>query len=349
MAEDEERIREYEEKMQLESLKRKVSSMRYPAPERKKPKMSFSKSLSGLGAGGQGKPEPQDMQVNMQVKIKTMAKAIKLPVLVSAASKSRIEDKPWKFATKNVDECTICSNHLFSVCHPHISSVAERRAAEGETYSCCVCRTTHAKEEAAANRRVTLCSSSLHNIWKESNFNPGFHIDFDCIIGGQIHDIHATFLNQYWTETQPMDVVLACGIDNVPTDDSAADIIFSFKSLVKSIQEQNRDNRLVIATLLYAPKYCDVGVPPSRNMLEKVREVNRWIGDYNRGATGQQLDLGSHGVDGDPAEGVVVHRYSDWREPSIDRKLHFAAGVKATIATQLVEVFKGLDQEGIIC
>ena len=37
------------------------------------------------------------------------------------ASKARIVDKPWKFSTKNVDECTICSNELFSVCHPHIS------------------------------------------------------------------------------------------------------------------------------------------------------------------------------------------------------------------------------------
>ena len=45
----------------------------------------------------------------------------------------------------------------------------------------------------------------------------------------------------------------------------------------------------------------------------------------------------------------VKHRYSDWREPSIDRKLHFAAPVKAVIAGQLVAVFEGLDQEGIIC
>ena len=45
----------------------------------------------------------------------------------------------------------------------------------------------------------------------------------------------------------------------------------------------------------------------------------------------------------------VKHQYSDWREPSIDRKLHFAAPVKAVIAGQLVAVFEGLDQEGIIC
>ena len=45
----------------------------------------------------------------------------------------------------------------------------------------------------------------------------------------------------------------------------------------------------------------------------------------------------------------VKHQYSDWREPSIDRKLHFSAPVKAVIAGQLVAVFEGLDREGIIC
>ena len=61
MAEDEERIREYEERVQLETLKRwqvspefkitylirKVSMMKFPAPEKKKPKLAFSANISG--------------------------------------------------------------------------------------------------------------------------------------------------------------------------------------------------------------------------------------------------------------------------------------------------------------
>ena len=40
----------------------------------------------------------------------------------------------------------------------------------------------------------------------------------------------------------------------------------------------------------------------------------------------------------------VKHRYTDWREPSIDRKLHFSAAVKAKIASQLVGVYESLAQ-----
>ena len=152
------------------------------------------------------------------------------------------------------------------------SSIAERTKDEGgeESYSCTMCRSSHARHEQG-RRKVVIGSSTLHNIWAEAAYNPGFHIDFDCIIGGQIHDVHASFLQQYMDITEPMDIVIGCCHDNVPTPDTASDIIFAFRSLVKTIQEQNRDNRIVIASLLFAPKYCDVGIPPSRNMLEKVQ------------------------------------------------------------------------------
>ena len=48
------------------------------------------------------------------------------------ASKARIVDKPWKFSTKNVDECNICSNELFSICHPHISRCTSIICPTGE-------------------------------------------------------------------------------------------------------------------------------------------------------------------------------------------------------------------------
>jgi len=345
---DEERIREYEERLQLESLKRKVSMMKFPARENKKPKLAFSKSLSSLGSAP---PRPPALAAHtpLQLKLKSSAKATKLPeIKLSQASKSRIADKPWKFATKNVDECGICSDALFSLCHPHVSSAAERRRAEGATFPCSTCRTTHPKQEQG-KRRVLLGSSTLHNLWKEATFAPGHHVDFDCIIGGRVHDVHAAFLEQYLEEPLPMDVVLACGVDNLPTADTAGDIVFSLQSFIKSIKEQNRDNRVVVASLPFAPKYCDVGVPPSRNMVAKVRQVNTWVDGYNRAATGLELALARVGVEGDPAEGEVRHVYSDWREPSIDRKLHLAAGARAQVAASLVEVYRGLDREGIIC
>ena len=37
----------------------------------------------------------------------------------------------------------------------------------------------------------------------------------------------------------------------------------------------------------------------------KVRSVNKWIADFNREATGVQLDLGVYGIEGDPMVGEV--------------------------------------------
>ena len=37
----------------------------------------------------------------------------------------------------------------------------------------------------------------------------------------------------------------------------------------------------------------------------KVRAVNKWIEEFNREATGVQLDLGVYGIEGDPMVGEV--------------------------------------------
>jgi hypothetical protein len=42
-----------------------------------------------------------------------------------------------------------------------------------------------------------------------------------CIPGGQIHDVHYAFMAQYEGIQTPMDVVLACGVNNMPTTDTA--------------------------------------------------------------------------------------------------------------------------------
>ena len=39
--------------------------------------------------------------------------------------------------------------------------------------------------------------------------------------GGRIHDVHYAFLAQYAKLETPMDVILACGVNNMPTTDSA--------------------------------------------------------------------------------------------------------------------------------
>jgi len=230
------------------------------------------------------------------------------------------------FATKPVPECGICSNHLFSVCHPHITSLASLQSRKARDIT-----------------SILLGSSTLHNVWKSYRYKPQFLTDHDCIIGAQVHDCHASFLYQLGGWAGRLDVVIACGVNNVSTRDSASDIIFQLKSLVSSIKDLNCKNNVVIASLLYAPKYCDIRLPSHKNMLDKVREVNRWIEQYNMDETGIMLDLGKRGVEGNPMEGSsVLHRYQDWRENLVEKKLHLTQDIKDDIARELVDVFSDM-------
>ena len=105
-------------------------------------------------------------------------------------------------------------------------------------------------------------------------------------------------------------MVVACGNNNIPTTDSGQDIIIQLCSLVLSIKRQNKNNKVVLASLLYAPKYCDKSLPASRNMLDKVRTVNEWIKEFNSDETGIQFDLSKYGVMRDPSIGdEILHCY----------------------------------------
>ena len=69
-------------------------------------------------------------------------------------------------------------------------------------------------------------------------------VDFDCIIGGQIHDIHLSWNRQYKdVVTKPMDIILAVGMNNIPSGrDSAKNIVLQIKSLLKSIKRHSKKN-----------------------------------------------------------------------------------------------------------
>ena len=84
-----------------------------------------------------------------------------------------------------------------------------------------------------------------------------FFLDFDCIIGGQIHDIHLSYNRQYRDVAKPMDIILACGMNNIPSGrDSAQNIVLQLKSLLKSIKRHtknydlNTENRYVLSLFL---------------------------------------------------------------------------------------------------
>ena len=128
-------------------------------------------------------------------------------------------------------------------------------------------------------------------------------------------------------------------------NDSFSSITMQLESLIRSLLRQNPRHRIVIATLLYAPKYCDPGLPRDRNMTEKVRSVNKWIMNINKIMTGLQFDISKYGVLGDPQTGPVVrHNHSHWREPQVNRKLHLVDSVKQEVARELMNLYREMQK-----
>ena len=81
----------------------------------------------------------------------------------------------------------------------------------------------------------TLIASSVStsNEILDSNQDSNFNHNSRCrksissySVDGEIHDVHASFLYQYLETTEPMNVVISCGTNNIASGDSAWSIIF---------------------------------------------------------------------------------------------------------------------------
>ena len=218
---------------------------------------------------------------------------------------------------------------------------------------CQICQTKHSDPnlDLKARKKIVMGSSTLAHLWKCPDYrNPPFHIDFDCIIGGQIHDVHESFEKQYYEHPVPLDIILACGMNNVPTTDSAEQIVLQFESLLGTIASHSikhkikKPNRVIICPLLYAPKFCDDRLPAPENHLEKIIEVNKWIKGYNKEQTGLKIELDKLGVNEVPKQGEKVkHNYDQWNEGQWTKMLHLNPAAKSKVAQQIFTVFRKLD------
>ena len=219
---------------------------------------------------------------------------------------------------------------------------------------CQICQTKHSDPnlDLKSRKKIVMGSSTLAHLWKCPDYrNPPFHIDFDCIIGGQIHDVHESFEKQYYDLSVPLDIILACGMNNVPTQDSAEQIILQFESLLGTIvshsikHKHSKKNRVIICPLLYAPKFCDNRLPPEENHLEKIIEVNQWIKEFNQENTNLQIAMDKLGVEEVPKIGCskVKHDYDQWNEPQWNRMLHLNPKAKSLVAQQIFTAFRKLE------
>jgi hypothetical protein len=189
-----------------------------------------------------------------------------------------------------------------------------------------------------ATKTIVIGSSTLSHLWRAPTFKPLSPVDFECIIGGRVTDVHKMFLATYGDYESPLNVIVCCGVNNIPID-SSEEIIKQFKRLAQAIIEHNENNKIVLSSILFAPKFCERGTSDYLNHIERTRRVNSWIKSFNTKETELILDLSKFGIKGNSSNtNGIQFVYEDWKEDEIHKKLHLSYVVKKKVAVEVTEL-----------
>ena len=186
-------------------------------------------------------------------------------------------------------------------------------------------------------KTIVVTSSTLCHLWRLQTFNPADHVNFDCVIGGKVSDVHKMFMDVYGAYQSPLNVIICAGLNNIPVH-TAEETIKQMKAFIQSIHHLNEENSSVFSTLPYAPKFCDESMPNNEIMIEKLAKINKWITNYNMENTGLTLDLSKWGV-------PIKLKYDEWKEDEIRKKLHLSLFVKKTVAVDLTNLCNALQSK----
>ena len=116
-------------------------------------------------------------------------------------------------------------------------------------------------------------------------FNPVPCVDFDCLIGGTVIEVHKLFLNVYRNIQSPLNVIVSCGLNNIPLFSSEQTII-QLKCFVYNIKSFHKENKIVFVTVPYAPKFCHSSLSDHIKMTARIKHINEWIENFNTSESG---------------------------------------------------------------
>ena len=108
-------------------------------------------------------------------------------------------------------------------------------------------------------------------------------------------------------------IIVAAGLNNIPSQCTADEIILKLKSLISIIKSTG--NRISMCTLPYPPKFCS----HQRHALvnrEKIRKVNEFVEKFNASEGLPFVDLSKFGVT-DPHAKILEFKESEVNEISI--------------------------------
>ena len=263
-------------------------------------------------------------------------------------------------------DCRICYNpvagdHYY---HPHISTQTQRIFAEEanqDRFFCIICKQQEVVK-SPSRRKVVISSSTLANFYLDPSYKCENHFDVEILVGGKFRDGCRAWRRVYEHLSEPGDIILAMGINNISENQPLQDIMEELKEFHSDIKEHsNRHNHLVpntltICTVIQPPKFVCfseerpyphlTGGRNKKNQIEKLNESIRAL-NVEHGVWGPRLHI--YGMRTHPKTGKHEHHdtfkdYSKvqptwWKEPELHRRLHFTLEKRAYLAKKLEKHF----------
>ena len=265
--------------------------------------------------------------------------------------------------------CRMCSEVNLPIYHHHFSSTDIRRMSMSEgskTYMCCVCKDLEpVSTPASETRRVVLADSSLYGVWDKMPPSK-VHYEIDTIVGGKVRDMTIALRRNYLHMPNRLEVIVVAGINNIGANNKAETIIEDMKALKKVLEHHSDQWRhdppsfVSFSTLMFAPKFCSLTVPPSppepwvaawvpppgfNNRAQEVKKVNDWIIDTQREEGMGMVRIDYTGIKRFKS-GTKQHKFDNrdgatriWREEEVFRKLHFTMDIKVKIMDHISTCF----------
>jgi hypothetical protein len=223
--------------------------------------------------------------------------------------------------------------------------------------NCPTCKVEHLIHQWEERVTVIMSTSSLHNCFLYESVKPEFHVNIESISGGTIDMLRASWVQLYWEESRPMNVIVVAGLNDVPNCDYER-ITGHITLFKKVVNEQNPANFFLMTGILRPPKlawFAGNGPEPPlpfgnfyRNHLEKINRVNQFIHELSKQSGVVPLSFAGMGTrliskrDSCGARyRVQQHQFTAWREfPVQHMMLHLNDQKRAMMYNRTIKHIK---------
>ena len=275
--------------------------------------------------------------------------------------------------------CNMCSDSSNSKYHHHFSSTSIRRMFMNQgseaikTYMCPICKILEPVDiPPKETRRVLLSSSTMYGIWDQLMPANTVHFDIDSVVGGKVRDMTTALRKNYLHMPNRLEILVIAGINNIGAGEKADSILREMEELKQVVKEHSTKwnhsppSYVAFCTVILAPKYCTLYVPPSppepeiacwvpgpnfRDHYKEIKSLNDGIIELNKKDNLKFVRLDYHGVKRFKS-GTVQHKFDTkpgstqvWRETEVSKKLHFTVENKMKIVGYISGCFRGNSEE----